>query len=153
MHHIGRIDHDRTNRHGWRVTIQRWNRISIRNFSDRHYGGRDQALAAAQVYRDELLAQRAPMTRRARCTILKKNNQSGVSGVTRLEPRAHGREQTLGPAYWVARWPGEGRRIRQRRFSVTKYGEWGAYLKAVQARQHGVATMEDEPAERLSTSA
>ena len=44
MHHIGRIDHDRTNRHGWRVTIQRWNRVSIRNFSDRHHGGRDQAL-------------------------------------------------------------------------------------------------------------
>ncbi len=22
MHHIGRIDHDRTNRHGWRVTIR-----------------------------------------------------------------------------------------------------------------------------------
>ena len=51
MHHIGRIDHDRTNRHGWRVTIQRWNRVSIRNFSDRHHGGRDQAQAAAQVYR------------------------------------------------------------------------------------------------------
>ena len=48
MHHIGRIDHDRTN-----------------NFSDRHHGGRDQALAAAQVYRDERLAQCAPMTHRA----------------------------------------------------------------------------------------
>ncbi|MGC3975896.1 MAG: AP2/ERF family transcription factor [Nitrospira sp.] len=70
---------------------------------------------------------------------------SGVSGVTRLEPRYQDCQETLGPAYWVARWPGEGKTIRQRRFSVTKYGEWGAYLKAVQAREHGLATMDDEP--------
>ena len=71
MHHIGRIDHDRTNRHGWRVTIQRWNRVYIRNFSDRPHGGRDQALAAAQVYRDELPAQCAPGRPRLFCTNLR----------------------------------------------------------------------------------
>ena len=78
--------------------------------------------------------------------MLKKHNQSGVSGVTRLEPPDHGGQQTAVTVYWVARWPGEGRRIRQRRFSVTTYGEWGAYLRAVEARQHGLATLVDDEA-------
>lgn len=86
------------------------------------------------------------MTRQERCQVLKKHNQSGVSGVTRLEPPDHDGQRTVGTVYWVARWPGEGKKIRQRRFSVTKYGEWGAYLKAVQARQHGLATLVDDEA-------
>jgi hypothetical protein len=47
--------------------------------------------------------------------------------------------------YWVARWPGENGRATQRRFSVKRFGEWGAFLKAVEVRQHGLACLEDAP--------
>ncbi len=42
-----------------------------------------QALEAAQTYRDEIFAEPPGMTRRAQYAILKKNNRTGVSGVTR----------------------------------------------------------------------
>ncbi len=149
MFNIGRIDRASTRRHYWQVTIQRWNRVYIRNFPDRRHGGRDQALAAAQAYRDNLLAQHAPMTRQARCAVLKKHNQSGMSGVTRIVPIDRRCTQAIRPACWVARWPGKGRTIVHRSFSVAKYGEWGAYLNAVQARQHGLAIMDDVPSHQL----
>lgn len=146
MRNIGRIDHDRLERHCWRVTLQIRRRIYIRNFSDRRYRGRDQALGAAQAFRDEMLAEHATMTRRDRCQVVRKNNRSGVSGVTRLIVTASNGQQAASRVYWVARWPGGGKTVRQRRFSVKKYGEWGAYLRAVEARQHGLATMDDEAA-------
>lgn len=86
------------------------------------------------------------MSRRAQCAILKKNNRSGVSGVTRrvLVDR---RSKTPSPAAcWIARWPGEGGTVTQRQFAVKQFGEWGAFLKAVEARQHGLACMDDHTA-------
>jgi len=68
---------------GCLVSLQRQNRVYARKFSDRRYGGTNQAVEAAQAYRDGLLAQNPRMTRRAQCAILKKNNQRGLSGVTR----------------------------------------------------------------------
>jgi hypothetical protein len=84
MQGIIRIDRDASRKHLWQVSVQRQNRIYTRNFSDLRHGGRDQALAAAQAKRDALLAQHPPLPRRAHCAILKKNNQSGVVGVTRI---------------------------------------------------------------------
>jgi len=145
MFNIGRIDRASTRRHYWQVTIQRWNRVYIRNFPDRRHGGRDQALAAAQAYRDNLLAQHEPMTRQARCAVLKKNNQSGVSGVTRSVVMDR-RLKAVGPtAYWVARWPGQNGIPTERRFSVKRFGEWGAFLRAVEARRHGLFCLDETP--------
>jgi len=145
MHHICRIDRDRTHQHAWQVTVRRSNQVYTRNFPDRRHGGRDQALAAAQAYRDALLDEHAPMTRRARCAVLRKSNQSGVSGVTR-SVIVDRRSKTPSPAAcWIARWPGEGGTVTQRRFSVTRFGEWGAFLKAVEARRHGLACLDDAP--------
>lgn len=88
------------------------------------------------------------MTRRARCAVLRRTNQSGVSGVTRSVVRDR-RSQAVGPTvYWVARWPGDHGTATQRRFSVKRFGEWGAFLKAVEARRHGLACLNDSP-ERL----
>lgn len=138
---IYRIDHHGPR--GWRVSVQRQHRLHTRKFPDHRYGGTAQALDAAQTYRDALLAAHPPMTRRAQCAILKRNNRSGVSGVTRsivLDRRLKAVAPTV---YWVARWPGENGRAIQRRFSVKRFGEWGAFLKAVEARQHGLACLEE----------
>lgn len=130
---------------GWRVTLQRQKQLYTRKFSDHRYGGTAEALEAAQTYRDSLLAKHPGMTRRAQCAILKKNNTSGVSGVTRSVV-IDCRLKTLDPAvYWVARWPGETGIPTQRRFAVKKYGEWGAFLKAVEARRHGLACLDETP--------
>ncbi len=79
MHHITRVDRNSLHKHLWQVTVRRWNRVYTRSFSDRRHGGREQALAAAQGYRDSILAQQAPMPRRTRCAVLKRNNRSGRS--------------------------------------------------------------------------
>jgi hypothetical protein len=133
----------RRSRAGWQVTLQRQHRTYTRKFSDHRYGGTAQALDAAQAYRDGLLVQHPGMSRRAQCAILKKNNRSGVSGVTRsivIDRRL----KTVGPTvYWVARWPGENGTATQRRFSVKRFGEWGAFLRAVEARRHGLACLEE----------
>ncbi|MGC3975900.1 MAG: AP2/ERF family transcription factor [Nitrospira sp.] len=85
------------------------------------------------------------MTRRAQCSILKKNNRSGVSGVTRSVVK-HRWLKAVGPTvYWVARWPGPNGIPTQRRFSVKRFGEWGAFLKAVEARRHGLACLDELP--------
>lgn len=145
MHGIIRIDRDASRKHLWQVSIQRRNRIYTKNFPDQRYGGKQQALAAAQVYRDALLVQHAPLTRQVHCAILKKNNRSGVAGVTRIVSIDRRWRNVARAAYWVARWPGEGGTVKQRRFAVTKYGERGAFLKAVEARRHGLACLDDSP--------
>lgn len=80
---IYRIDHHGPR--GWRVSLQRQNKIYTRKFSDHRYRGTAEALKAAETYRDSLVGQHPRMSRRAQCEILKRNNRSGVSGVTRSD--------------------------------------------------------------------
>lgn len=138
---IYRIDHHGPR--GWRVSLQRHLRIHTRKFSDQSYGGTAQALDAAQTYRDGLLAVHPRMTRRAQCAIIKRNNRTGVSGVTRSVVVDRRLKVVAPTVYWVARWPGEHGTATQRRFSVKRFGEWGAFLRAVEARQHGLACLEE----------
>ena len=151
MLNIHRIDHEASCTPGWHVTIQRRNRVYSWMFSDLRYGGRAQALAAARVYRAALLSRHPPLTRQAQCAILKKNNRSGVSGVTRIVSIDRRWKTVARAAYWVARWPGPEGTVTQRRFAVTKHGERGAFLKAVEARRHGLACLDDEPSGNQST--
>ncbi len=141
MQYITRHEHGAVGTHYWKVTIRRQKRNYIRNFADQRHGGKDQAFVAAQAYREAVLADHPLMTRQARCAIVRKDNRSGVPGVTRRP------KHLTQAAYWVARWPGEGKTIKQRRFSVMTYGETGAFLKAVEARRHGLATMDESSCE------
>ena len=140
MRQISRIDDDQTRTHAWLVRVQRRNRVHHRYFSDRVYGGKRQALVAATAYRETLLQTLPGLTRQEICRIRKKNNRSGVSGVSRHE--APGRTPTSPRmAYWLAQWPtGEGR-AKRRKFGVKKYGEDGAYRRALQARQQALGTL------------
>ncbi len=82
---ISRIDHERSGIHSWFVTVQRRGRIYRRHFADGVYGGKRKALDAAKVYRDALLARLRPLTKAECCRIQKRNNRSGVLGVTRID--------------------------------------------------------------------
>ncbi|MEO7862834.1 MAG: hypothetical protein ABIU05_20830 [Nitrospirales bacterium] len=85
MLNIRRVDHDASSTHCWRVTVQRRTRIFVRDFSDGRHGGRQPALQAAQVYRDALVKVYPPLSMVAYCAIRKKNNRSGISGLTRVD--------------------------------------------------------------------
>ncbi|MBL8038389.1 MAG: hypothetical protein JNN16_12885 [Nitrospira sp.] len=67
------------------MTVQRRSRVYHRHFTDTVYGGKRKALEAAKSYRNSLIARLRPLTRREACEFRKKNNRSGVSGVTRID--------------------------------------------------------------------
>jgi len=133
--HIYRIEHDKSHTHSWFVTIQRRGRIFHKHFTDSVYGGKRKALDAAKIYRDSLIARLRPLTRPERCKIRKKNNRSGVSGVTRIDTLEKNRGRIYSRRYWLAQWPiGDGK-AKMRKFSITRYGERGAFQRALQAKR------------------
>ncbi len=135
MYAITRIDTESNGTRAWTVTVQRRGRIHHRYFTDGVHGGKRQALRAAIAYRDQLLTTLRPLSRRAFCSIKKKNNRSGVVGVTRLSRVQRKGGRTWQADCWVAVWPIDGKRSQQKKFSVKKYGEQGAFVLAVKARR------------------
>ncbi len=134
LYGITRVDHERSRTHAWRVTIQRQGRIYVGHFSDGVYGGKQKALGAAKQYRDEVLAKHPPLSRRAYCSILRRNNRSGLAGVSF---HAEVIETGRGPVerrFWIARLPLEPWRTKLVKFSVAKYGAEEAFRRAVKAR-------------------
>jgi hypothetical protein len=101
MHGIYRIDHQASHTHSWLGTVQRRNRIYNRHFSDRVYGGKAKALEAAEAYRVSLVQRLPALTKRKFCAITKKNNTSGISGVSRHEaPRPDAQQPRQ--SFWLA---------------------------------------------------
>ena len=150
MHGITRIDHETSHTHSWLVRIQRRNRMHCRHFSDAVCGGKRQALQAAKAYRDSLIQQHPPLSLTDFCTIRKKTNRSGVSGVTRHE--APGRTPASPRRlFWLAQWPIGGGKAKKRKFSIKRYGERGAYLRALRARRAALTTLGQEAYRKFST--
>ena len=143
--HIYRIDHDHSHTHSWYVTIQRRGRVYHRHFTDSVYGGKSKALDAAKVYRDSLMKCLRPLTRPERCRIRKKNNRSGISGVTRIDALEKHRGRVFHRRYWLAQWPTERGRAQIKKFSLTRYGERGAFQRAVRARRQAIKTLPPAP--------
>ncbi|MCE7964735.1 AP2 domain-containing protein [Nitrospirales bacterium NOB] len=152
MYAICRIDHEASSTHSWHVTVQRRGQIFSRHFSDGKHGGKRYALQAAKAYRDSLVKQHQPLSRKEFCLIRKRTNRSGVSGVTRHE--VPGRTPTSPRhCFWLAQWPIGNGKAEQRKFSIKKYGEEGAYLRAVQTRSRALAALARIPFYNFSRSA
>jgi len=141
MKQIYRIDHEPSWTHSWFVTVQRRGRVYHRHFADNVYGGKRKALAVAERYRNWLIARLRPMTRREICRIKKKNNRSGISGVTRIDAMETGRGRPRHRQYWLAQWPIGSGKAKTRKFSITRYGEQGAFQRAVQARRKALRAL------------
>jgi len=134
MYGITRVDHAGSRTHAWRVTIQRQGKIHVGHYSDGVFGGKHKALAAAKKFRDSLLSKHPPLTRRDYCSILRRNNRSGLAGVSY---HAEVIETGHGPVerrFWIARLPLEPWRTKLVKFSVAKYGAEEAFRRAVKAR-------------------
>jgi AP2 domain len=99
------------------------------------YGGKRNALKAAKVYRDNLIASLRPFTRPELCRIKKRNNRSGISGITRIEAMEQSRGRSRRRRYWLAQWPIGNAKAKMKKFSITRYGEQGARQRALRVRQ------------------
>ena len=141
MKHIYRIDHEPSQTHSWFVTVQRRGRVYHRHFADNVYGGKRYALDAAELYRNRLIARLRPMTRREVCQIVKKNNRSGISGVTRVDAMETVRGRPRRRRYWLAQWPIGSGKAKTRKFSISQYGEQEAFRRAVQARRKALRAL------------
>ena len=135
MLNIHRVDHEASRTHCWGVTVQRRKQVYVRDFSDGRHGGSQPALEAAQIYRDTLIKAHPPLSKPAYCAIRRKNNRSGISGLTRVDTWDLSRGRRRRRLFWEAQWPiGEGK-SQHKRFSITKYGEEGTYQRALAARE------------------
>jgi hypothetical protein len=124
------------------MTIHRRGRIYNRHFSDGPHGGKRKALQAAKAYRDRLISELRPFTRQDLCSIKKKNNRSGISGVTRVNVMEKGHSgRPFRKVYWDVQWPIGNGKARHKKFSVKKYGEHGAFLRALQARREALKAL------------
>ncbi len=144
MFNIRRVDHAASSTHCWRVTVQRRTRVYVRNFSDNHHGGAEKALQAAKAYRDALVTAHPPLSLPAYCAILKKNNRSGISGLTRVDRWELVRGRRHRRLYWEAQWPVGSGRSQHKKFSIRKYGEQGAFQKALAARETALRALSSE---------
>ncbi len=123
---------------GWEVRMQRRGKKTEKFFSDNGFGGKRNALKAAQGFRDGLEEKSRKYTVKELASRPSKRNKSGVVGV-----RLHHQKDARGDFiyyywYWVAQWTdGHGRR-RTKSFSCHTYGDEEAYRLACEARKKGV---------------
>lgn len=142
LYGITRVDHEGSRTHAWRVTIQRRGKIHVRHFSDGVFGGKRKSLEAAKAYRDDLLAKHPPLSRKDYCSILRRNNRSGVAGVSYHTETIQTRNGPVERRFWIARVPLEPWKAKLVKFSVAKYGDEGAQRRAVKARRDALAALE-----------
>jgi len=143
MYGISRIDDDLYRTHAWRVSLRRRGKALVKNFADKTYGGKLKALAAAKVHRDEIINKYPPITRKEFSSILRKNNNSGISGVYKYAKKyflSDGTEKAIW--YWEAHWPTAQGQSESSAFSIKEYGENVARKMAVRARAKGIAQVQ-----------
>lgn len=126
--------------HGWRVQIQRKNRVELSHFSDLQYGGKRKALQAAIAHRDALFQEMHgadyPQWRRS-CK--RRNNTSGMVGVGRYIAREMTGGKPVERPFWLGFWIGDDGKRHSRKFRVSKYGERQAKALARAAREQALA--------------
>ena len=121
---------------GWVVSTKRQGKRFARYFSDRT-GGCAAALKAAQVFRDQLVAQLPPPTKVKRRDI---RDTTGVIGVARV--REYSRSGKLLVRY-VASWPKRNGKRGKATFSIGLYGENDPCRLAVALSARGMRELGD----------
>jgi AP2 domain len=133
--YIRRIN--RKNTYSWHVAINRMKKTITKHFSDSVYGGSDNALKAAILFRDQKLKELdspeyALWKRRLG---RHKRNTSGIPGVGRYinKYKTKSGHITESPN-WQAFWDDHDGKRHIKTFFVSKYGEEGAKEMAIEAR-------------------
>src|SRR5271154_4160808 len=103
---ICRIDQPSHRTHGFFVRLQRKGKIHSAFFTDKMFGGRALALAAAQEHYRKLrqkLGMPGQRSRRWNAEIVRRRGRSGIYGVRRVIDR----QSKPWRKYWVAAWSPE----------------------------------------------
>ena len=117
---------------GWWVTLRRRGHKIVRLFKDSIYGSNDAAYKAARAYRDAIIEAIPPATNHQQAVLLRKNNQSGISGVRRIETRE-------GDAWQATLMTNDGQ--KRENFTVSMFGELAAKSIAIAQRRKSLAAL------------
>jgi hypothetical protein len=135
MRGISRIDSNGT--HGWFVRVYRNGKTYSKLYSDKKYGGKERALKIAKKARDHayktiplVKKQRKKHRRLTRGT---RRNRSGIVGVNRTTKE---NKKGIESHYYQVTWSPEVGKIKNKQWSVKKYGEKGAFLMAWEFRKN-----------------
>ena len=137
---ICRIDQPEKRTHGFFVRVQRRGKICSGFFTDLRYGGKAKALAAAELFRDELVKVAGPSAlndRKAWAQIPRRPGASKIVGVQKVVDRRTAKPQI----YWRATWSPVPGVVQKKLFSVSKWGARKAKELAIKARRAGVRSM------------
>jgi hypothetical protein len=129
---ITRIDHPAKRTHGYNVRIAWKGEKHGKFFSDRVYGDRLGALAAAVEWRDKIERQIGKPRTEHQVVGFHSRNNTGVVGVRR---RMRGNVEVY-EATWIIREDGKRRR-RTTCYSIARHGEKKAFKMALRARKSG----------------
>ncbi len=134
---------------GYLVTLRRRHQNHTAWFGQHRYGTELRALAAAQRWRDALIAENRPISKREFVAKIRRNNTSGVAGVRRvIRAFTLTSGKPVEYAVWAAR-PPRCLKVSGRSFRVDKYGEEGARERAIALRRHFEAQVEGFHAPRV----
>lgn len=144
LKHITRLDYQKT--HGWWVRIRRKSNPSSKLFSDGVYGGRDKALEAALVWRDEKLSAAPKQTTRT-TESSSKTIKTGVPGL--CVSFVNGARDNL--AHLQVSVQRHGKRTSTR-YSISKWGLRAALWKSCVALAKG-SIRDSVPSDRTNLQA
>lgn len=119
---------------GWQVRLQRRGIKYAKFFSDTRHVSSDQALIAAQEWRDSLI-ERLESEDRARICQRSARNSSGIVGVSKITITA---ANGVKYDFWQATWSPESGKRQSVKFSIKRYGDSTAFELAVKARIEAV---------------
>jgi hypothetical protein len=125
----------------WKVNLKRRSKYMHKYFPDAKYGGKENALGAAQAYLDSLMSAASNpdymLWRRNKKT---EANTSGIVGVGPYLVRYRKRRRLL----WSAFWQDADGKKHCKVFFVSTHGERQAKALAVAARRDGMAELHEE---------
>jgi hypothetical protein len=129
---ISRIDTRDT--HGWYVRIYKNGKTYSKLYSDNKYGGKDRALLVAQKARVIALEALKELPREPKRRLVRtdRRNKSGIIGVSKTTKI---NKNGTTSDYFQVTWSPEPGKVKNRQWSVKKYGEEEAGRRAVEYRQ------------------
>lgn len=110
---------------GWSVALRRRGHKIVRLFKDSIYGSSEASYSEARAYRDAIITALPPPTNHEQAVQIRRNNQSGISGVRRVETES-------GDAWQATLTTQDGQ--KKENYPVGRYGEEAAKSMAIAQR-------------------
>jgi AP2 domain len=139
---VTRIDRPASSQHGFFSRIQHEGKIYRGFFSDKKWGGKPLALAAAQEFHRQLAARLGVPVHKSRRWLAENSQHPGKSGIIGVH-RVVNRQSERPSSHWMAVWSPKPNTVVKKSFSIKKFGEEEARQMAIEARLAGLRDMKD----------